>query len=216
MVTEVYVEPVAGADQRRVEGAALAAECVVEGAGVGAVIFVIDPHVFAASAALVGIAGIGGVTEMHHAEGFGASIVESIEVSEEATREFLREVGLDPRVVGPIPVHRQRRSIRQLKLQTALAQRIEGRIRLVEVELNAVGLGHTLQDRRGRFSGWIEPAGDALGVAMQSLWEVLVGLVDGETEAALLAAPVAPEIPIIGVDKMLIGLIEHRFGVQGL
>ena len=100
---------------------------------------------------------------------FGASIVQVIQVGVEAARELLGEVGLDPGIVGPVPVHRQRGPIRQLELQAALAQGILGRIGTMEVELDAMGLGHALQDRRGRFSGGIEPAGDALCVAVQFL-----------------------------------------------
>jgi len=183
---------------------------------VGAVVLVVDPDVFAATAALVGVAGIGRVAEVHHAKGFGAPVVEVIEIGEEAAGEILREVGLDPGVVGPVPFHRQRGPIRELELQAALAEIIEGRIGPVEVELDAVGLGHALENGSRRFSGGIEPAGDALRVAVQSFGEVLVGLVDGEAEPALLVAPVGPEIAVVGVDEVLVGLVEHCFGVQGL
>ena len=181
-----------------------------------AVVFVVYPHVFAAAPALVGIAGVGRVTEVHHAQRLGASVMELIQVCEKTPRQHFGEEGLNPGIVGSIPLHGKRRSIGQLKLQAAPAQRIQRRIRPVEMELHAVGLGHPLQDRRRWFSGGIEPAGDTLCVAVQLFGEVLMGLVDGETETALCIAPVAPEIAVIGVDKMLIRLIEHRIRVQGL
>ena len=89
MVAEVYVQPMTGANQRRIEGAALAGERIEERTGVGAVVFVVDPYVFAASPALVGITGIGRVAEVHHTQRLGASIVQLIEVGEQATRQIV-------------------------------------------------------------------------------------------------------------------------------
>ena len=76
-------------------------------------------------------------------------------------------------------------------------------------------LAHALVDVDCRRADWVQPDLDAGGCSPQSLWEVLMGLVDGHGESCVGAPPVCPKVAVKALHKVLVGLIEQRLRGQG-
>ena len=163
VVAVIHIEPVACGNQGRIQHPPLPAESVKQRAGVRAVVFIINPHRFPATAALVGVMNIGSVAEVEHAEGLRARVEQLVEQRDHPRRDFFREICLDPGIVFSVPGARQARHVGQLKLQRARADIFQGQIRPVEVQQHAVRFAHTLIELGRRRIWRVEPGGESIG-----------------------------------------------------